>query len=232
MGQPWIIAHKGGQEVAPAGSLGAFEDALRLGCDGVELDVRRLGDGTLVVLHDEVVNNQPLSQLTAPRCVGLDDHPPLLEQVLSLVGEEQMCNVEIKEAGYEQEIVALARRFLPTERLLFSSFLDNVVITLRAIGDKLRTGLIVGRAAEPDPSELDLTTRIATSAATFICLRATLIPYRMLDRIYRPVLVWTVNDEQLMIDLLTDTRVAGIITDFPHRALALRNRLAAHPRSR
>jgi glycerophosphoryl diester phosphodiesterase len=228
--QPWIIAHKGGKEVAPPGSLGAFEDALHSDCDGVELDVRQLGDGTLVVEHDELVDDQPLSGLTAQDFVGLADHPPLLEQVLALVGEKRICNVEIKEPGYEEQVVAFAARSVPVERLLFSSFLDEVVTTLRGLGEDLRTGLIVGRADEPEPSELDLTARIAACGATFVCLRATLIPYGLLDRISSPVLVWTVNDDQLITDLLSDGRVAGIITDCPHRALALRERLTSQQR--
>jgi glycerophosphoryl diester phosphodiesterase len=227
MVQPWIIAHKGGQELAPPGSLAAFEDALRSGCDGIELDVRRLGDGTLVVEHDEMVDRQPLSELTVQPFLDLDDHPPLLEQVLELVGDKGICNVEIKEPGYEREVVALSERFVPAEQLLFSSFLDQVVIRLRAIGDELQTGLIVGRAAEPAPSELDPTARIAASGATFVCLRASLIPYGILDRIPIPVMVWTANDEQLIIALLSDARIAGVITDCPHRALALREHLTA-----
>lgn len=209
MVQPWIIAHKGGKEVAPPGSLVAFEDALRLGCDGVELDVRQLGDGTLVVEHDETVDDRSLSELTAQSFLALDGHPPLLEQVLALVGEERICNIEIKESGYEREIVAFARRFVPVERLLFSSFLDDVAITVRAVGDELQTGLIVGRADEPEASELDLAVRIAACGATFVCLRATLIPYAVLDRISRPVLVWTVNDDQQITDLLGHTRRRG-----------------------
>ena len=49
---PLIIAHRGAWQSAPQNSLRAFETAIELGCDAVELDVRRTADGRLVVLHD------------------------------------------------------------------------------------------------------------------------------------------------------------------------------------
>ena len=49
---PIIFAHRGANHFSPENSLGAFEKAVELGCDGIELDVRLCGSGEVVVFHD------------------------------------------------------------------------------------------------------------------------------------------------------------------------------------
>jgi glycerophosphoryl diester phosphodiesterase len=60
----WIIAHRGDHSVEPENSLAAFEAAVNAGADMIEFDVRRLGDGTLVVHHDPETGGRPLGELT------------------------------------------------------------------------------------------------------------------------------------------------------------------------
>ncbi len=50
------IAHRGGTGLWPENTLGAFERAIDLGVDGIELDVHLSADGKLVVHHDERLN--------------------------------------------------------------------------------------------------------------------------------------------------------------------------------
>jgi glycerophosphoryl diester phosphodiesterase len=49
---PWIIAHRGGALLRPENTLAAFAEAVRLGCDGAELDVQLARNGEVVVFHD------------------------------------------------------------------------------------------------------------------------------------------------------------------------------------
>ena len=50
--RPLIFAHRGACKVAPENTLPAFQAALDLGADGIELDVQFSSDGKLVVLHN------------------------------------------------------------------------------------------------------------------------------------------------------------------------------------
>ena len=47
-----IIAHRGGASLWPENTLMAFDQALRLGCDGLEMDLQLTKDDVLVVHHD------------------------------------------------------------------------------------------------------------------------------------------------------------------------------------
>ena len=49
---PIIFAHRGANSFAPENSIPAFENAIDMGCDGIELDVRLCASGEVVVFHD------------------------------------------------------------------------------------------------------------------------------------------------------------------------------------
>ncbi len=51
-----VIAHRGAHREAPENTLASLEQAIEIGCDYVELDVRRTKDGALVIMHDNSVN--------------------------------------------------------------------------------------------------------------------------------------------------------------------------------
>lgn len=53
LGVPLVIAHRGDSQAFPENTLAAFQSAVALGANLVELDVRQTRDGELVCLHDE-----------------------------------------------------------------------------------------------------------------------------------------------------------------------------------
>jgi len=53
MNSQLAIAHRGGSGLWPENTLEAFDRAIELGCDGIEIDVHLALDATLVVHHDE-----------------------------------------------------------------------------------------------------------------------------------------------------------------------------------
>jgi glycerophosphoryl diester phosphodiesterase len=50
-----VIAHRGAHREAPENTLASLEQAIEIGCDFVEIDVRRTKDGALVIMHDNHV---------------------------------------------------------------------------------------------------------------------------------------------------------------------------------
>ena len=60
---PLVFAHRGAWDQAPQNSLAAIRRAAALGCDGVEIDVRRTADGRLVVVHDGRLGWRPVRRL-------------------------------------------------------------------------------------------------------------------------------------------------------------------------
>src|SRR5215208_1510272 len=51
-----VFAHRGGAALAPENTIAAFDNGLRCGADGIELDVRMARDGGVVVHHDPTLD--------------------------------------------------------------------------------------------------------------------------------------------------------------------------------
>jgi glycerophosphoryl diester phosphodiesterase len=74
---PWVVGHRGAMGYAPENTMTSFEQALSLGADMFEFDVRLTKDGVPVVVHDanlDRTSNKSLevSQLTADELLELD----------------------------------------------------------------------------------------------------------------------------------------------------------------
>ena len=51
-----IWAHRGASDYMPENTLKSFEEAVKRGADGVELDIQYTKDGKIVVCHDETID--------------------------------------------------------------------------------------------------------------------------------------------------------------------------------
>jgi glycerophosphoryl diester phosphodiesterase len=229
--RPLVIAHRGAwgraAPSAPAGNtLEAFEAAIDLGADMIELDVRSTRDGHLIVFHDARVRTVPTGSLRydAITAKGTRSRPPLLADVLALAKDRIALNLEIKEAGYVEETIALLRPF-GLDRCLLSSFLDEVVGEAKTLAPELRTGLLVGTGFRKA-----LTTRLPAVKADCIAPHRRLATLPALSQATAagvPCVVWTVNAPRALDRYLAHAAVEGVITDQP--ALALERRSRLHP---
>ena len=55
-GEAIVFAHRGGSGLWPENTMLAFEEAVALGVDALELDIHRTADNELVVIHDPTVH--------------------------------------------------------------------------------------------------------------------------------------------------------------------------------
>ncbi|GAE34382.1 glycerophosphodiester phosphodiesterase [Halalkalibacter akibai] len=54
--RPMIIAHQGGEHLAPSSTMAAFNQAVELGVDAIEFDIHITKDQHLVAIHDPTVD--------------------------------------------------------------------------------------------------------------------------------------------------------------------------------
>ncbi len=71
------IAHRGASSYAPENTFAAYDKALAMGVDHVELDVHYTSDGHIVVIHDDQVDRTtngsgPVSDHTLAQLRALD----------------------------------------------------------------------------------------------------------------------------------------------------------------
>ncbi len=228
---PTIAAHRGWhKDGAPKNSIQALERAAAGGVDAIELDVRRLGDGTLVVHHDAALADGRLLAAVDRRVLREFPEIPTLDDWARRASElRASALVELKEVGYEAEVVATMRRFLPDERVEYFSFEPDAVRALRRIEPNRPVGLL-SRLQHPARTGAELVQDAKAAHATFLGLNVRQTQDDVLRHAAQNdlrVKVWTVDLLEDMWRLSADPRVDTIISDVPDLALRVRN-LATH----
>lgn len=216
-----IYAHRGASVVEPENTLRAFQRALELGVDGIELDVRFTADGVPVVIHDRSLERTTsgfcrdnVDELTLEEVrqwdVGKGERVPTLEEVLRLIGDRAVVDIELKQPGSERAVLDVLRRH-PETRWAVSAF-DWAV--LRAVRDLapdapllplsvLVTDALFAVAAELRAAAVALSSPAYTAATAPRFAEAGL-----------PVVVWTVNDVE-SAKRARDLGAFGLCTDVP-----------------
>ena len=216
-----VLAHRGASAAAPENTPEAFALADRMGADGVELDVRRLPDGRLLVAHDPLPDS--LAEVDA---LGL----ATLAEALDACGDRMLVNVEIKNSktdpGYDPTMSMVApiidelrRRGASARRPLA----DLVVLVehgggVPCSGPRHRHGVphrrlrstrsTIGRIAAAGHCALHPWEPQVDAELVAMCHRSGLA-----------VNTWTCNDAARLIEL-ADLGVDGVCTDVPDVALS------------
>ena len=210
------IGHRGASAYEPENTIRAFKRAIEMGCEGVEMDLRRSKDEKIVVIHDETVDRTTngkgkVSEMTIDEIKKLDSHGekiPLLSEVLSEV-KADIYLLDIKEAGYEESIVKEVKDAKLVDKVIFISFnYDSLRRVKEAGGEKI--GLIYD--AQPYPIQIAKTLKAY----------AMLPSYNLLNRIHANELKknkffiapWVINDISIL-EKMVSFKVDAIITDKP-----------------
>ena len=158
------FAHRGFSGKYPENTMLAFEEAIKAGADGIELDVQLTKDGEVVILHDERLDRttdasgpvcsyalEELKQVDASyRYRGLvpAQHIPTLREYFELVKKEPLVtNIELKTGiltypGIEQKTWDLIKEYHLEDRILISSFNHHSILRMKTIAPDLCYGLL------------------------------------------------------------------------------------------
>jgi glycerophosphoryl diester phosphodiesterase len=217
-----IFGHRGAPGYPRFGenTIASFNKALKSGATGLEFDVRRAGDGRLVVIHDETLDRttngrgrvadlsyEEIKQFDA----GFGEPIPLLSDVLGRFGAQCLLNIELKEAGLAPDVKRLVLEMRLEKRVIVSSFdWDELLpfgpeVPTAPLSSKLENLISVARNLGSAAIHLrkDLVRPAVISSARDAKLR---------------VHVWTLN-EPAEISYFRELGVDGIFSDFPERCL-------------
>lgn len=236
---PIIFAHRGAKEHAPENTLSAFNLAIEMGADGIELDTQLTADGHVVVYHDKAVDRTTnghgkIAELTSAQLRELDagsyfsntfrgEKIPTLDEVFETIGKRAYINVELKNFSTPfdhlvEKVCEAVRRHDMQKNVIFSSFLPWDLKKAALILPEVPRGLLTikGRWGVWARS-------FGFYFGNYDALHSNLIDVTAqqvarVHKLKRKIVVWTVNAE-------TDLRrmiqwgVDGIITDDPLTAV-------------
>ena len=229
-----IISHRGRTSRKSAdNTLASVNDAIELKVEMVEVDIRQTKDSQIVCFHDPDIQGELIRDLDYSEIIEKDSQIPTLEQVLWSAKGKIGIEIELKEPGYELEVVSIARDYFNYDKFVLKSFHPQVVERVKKIDQKIFAGLLVGSAYSFE--QLFFTLKEAFTCTNFKQTNADFIsPYYKIfeagwfSRFTRnnvPIQVWTVNDVE-SIRTLINQQVHSIITDIPEVAIGIRESLS------
>jgi glycerophosphoryl diester phosphodiesterase len=219
---------------------GAFEATVASDAEYVELDIRRTGDGELVVYHDARIGRWGpyLSELSYGRLCELAGYPvPRAREVLALIAGRAVGHLDLKETGFEDEVVTAALEILGPGGFVVTTAEGSSIAHVRRRFPGVVTALSVGHASDQvlrmarlSSCGRDAIRRIRACGAHWLAVNHRLTRTDLLVACAAhsiPCMVWTVNADATMTRFLADPRIAVLVTDHPLRALRLRAGLGA-----
>ena len=234
-----IFAHRGSKGTHPENTLASFKEAVRVGSDGIELDVHLTKDGHLVVIHDETVDRTTngtgeIRNLTLAEIKAMDagswfhnkyagEKIPTLEEVLLLLTElgfNGQLNIELKTdviqyKGLVEKCLALQSAKDWPFAIVYSSFNPYTLVELKEANPSQEIGLLF------ESKEW------AHKGDAMLEKEAYHPDLKLLDwaiewnRNQLPLRVWTVN-EDTDINRCFELQIEAIFTDYPEKALQLK----------
>ncbi len=229
-----IIAHRGASELANhENTIEAFQLALDIQADCIELDVRQTLDKVLIVYHDETIMEHPIRTLTYTQVCAFAKEDgfqiPTLEEALLFCQGKTHLLIELKEAGYEKRVLALINPLYDYSQYSIQSFLDIVVRRIKKIDPCVNAGLLIGMRHvdfSTHFNEYYPTRRYRECHADFISAYYRLATPDFILRMKHaqiPLNVWTIDDAKT-IRYFLEHEINGIITNRPDVGIFLKNR--------
>jgi glycerophosphoryl diester phosphodiesterase len=241
-----VIAHRGNSCDCPENTLPAFQSAIDVKSDLVELDYFHSADGVPVVIHDELLDRTTdaeaifgrrelevgklpladLQKLDAGSWFGdkfIRATLPTLAESLDLIQAGSMTLIERK-AGNAKTLVRLLEEKKLTNQVVVQAFDWEFVAECRKLSPNLALGALCGKPA----SEEQIRAAVATGA-DLIVWNHEKINKEQIDLIHKlgkRAWVYTVDEPDRARWLLA-AGIDGIITNRPAEMRALREKAQA-----
>ena len=150
------IAHRGAKGYEPENTLQAFQKALDLNADGIELDVHLSADGHIIVIHDETIDKMTngkgfVNTLSLPELKSFliaEKHEiPTLNEVFDLVDKKCLINIELKNFDTFSKVVDLIDGYVSEknwkyEHFIVSSFDWNALQHVHDLNQNIPIGVL------------------------------------------------------------------------------------------
>lgn len=226
-----VIGHRGAAGLAPENTYAGFDLALKLGVDGIETDVQRTKDGTLVLFHSEFLDKttsgtgvlqettwHELQQLDAGSWFGrtyAGEHVPLLLEMLQRYGTRTTLDLEIKQSGIEYEVLAVVEQLNLLERVAFTSRDFPIIARIKERNPLAHVGYLAADVSE------DTLQKFLRANMRYFCPRALNITKELVDQWHASglfVRACGVNTSEMMKKAI-HMGVDGMTYDYPDELL-------------
>lgn len=233
----FVIAHRGASFDAPENTLPAFEKAVEMKADMIELDVLLTRDNIPIVLHDSKLGRTtdgagPVSQIFARELQDLDagawfgpsyknTQIPSLETVLQWASGKIALNIEIKgegksriSAGIESLVLGLISQYRMDKHVIISSFSPKTLSRVKKIAPAAPTALLNWKYSYGTMRAYRLMRNCRADGLNLLArqMKPALMSALIKNKV--PAWIYTLNDESEM-RMAIQKGATGIFSDRP-----------------
>ncbi len=237
------IAHRGASGYAPENTLAAFDKAVEMQADYIEIDVQLSKDDLPVVIHDDTLDRTTngtgtISAYTLQELKSLDagswfdkkytgEKIPSLNEVLEMYGEKINILIELKSPelypGVEEKVAeALAKYKLDTSNnIVIQSFNHPSVIKSAELLPEITHGVLAG---ENYKNVTDQQLQEFATYAEYFNPNLKIVSSELVNKVHQAgmkISPYTIKTES-EAERLYKFGVDGLITDYPDYAEALK----------
>ena len=211
------IGHRGARAYEIENTLESYKKAIEMGANAIELDVRQSRDGNLMVIHDDNLKKvfgkdvhvaeatlEKLKELTGNRI------PTFEEALRAIDGNVEKILVELKEVGFEKNVIDSIKKENLNGRVIIVSFHEQALLNVRKLDRTIQTGLIYVRHKNPIDAALNLKAQYLVSLYRFTHAKNIEDAHNHNLK----VIVWTINNKE-EIKKYKAKGVDGIASDKP-----------------
>lgn len=215
-----VIAHRGASGYYPENTLKSIEQAIKMGCDVVEIDLKMTKDKQIVLMHDDAVDRTTngkglVKDLTIKQLRTFDagggERIPLLTEVIEMFGGSDVkFMLDISSKGYEEQITEIIHYNSLDMRTIVSGAHEPLRL-IKLLNPRLRIAPSFDKASDHSIMET-----ASMGAEIFNCNHAS-ISRETVDMAHvfdLQVIAWGVNKIENVHRML-EIGVDGITSDYP-----------------
>lgn len=236
------IAHRGASGYEPENTLSAFEKAIELGADMVELDIHLCKTGEAIVMHDETVNRttnghgrisskslEEIKELT----INSKEEIPTLQQVIDITKGRCGLDIEVKDKKAAERVIELIQKNRIQDSVIVSSSYLKPLKTIKKHHSDTPTALIFYSAKSNlknlliqvtslqllPITQLVIIYRAWRTKSQWIHLKYPIAQknfIKLLHKLNYKVAVWVINSHR-QINKMKQKGVDAIISNYPDR---------------
>ncbi len=219
-----IIGHKGASSITPENTLKAFQKAIELRADYVEFDIHVTKDGEIVIIHDSDTFNTTgvkgmIRDMTLEQIKNLDagegEKIPTLRELISIARKKMGLQIEIKSTNLLDKLIYILKEENLLSTSIVSCFMLDELLKLKLLEPSVKVGLLLpAELVRPKLIKRKIV-KIAKNNFYSFHPHYSIIDKEIVDFTHSyglKVIVWTVNDREIM-ETLIEIGVDGIITD-------------------
>ena len=144
-GKIMVCAHRATEAGYPENSLSAIQNAINLGIEMVEIDIRETKEGELVLMHDATITRtttgsgnvssytlQEIKQFNLKKADGslTNEKIPTLKEVFDLARGKIYINLDLNEKASFAKVYALAKQYGMLKQIMFYTKNNSIIRTM------------------------------------------------------------------------------------------------------